>query len=190
MGIEEAKAKMQGSNPSVLPARTAGERKRIPLSVPQRKLETPEIPGFYLRWFRGTPQRLAQAERAGYSFVSEDEVDLNNIGLGGDATKSGNTDLGSRVSVIEGGEVDGAGQAVRLYLMKQPMEYRNEDNAISQERNDSVADALTSQYRQGQLGRGAAGAPPETAEDTAARYVDMKRTRVPDLFRKKRVRTG
>lgn len=190
MTIEDAKLKMQGSNPSVAPGKTTGERKRIPLSVPQRKLEVPAIPGFYLRWFRGTPQRLAQAERAGFEFVDEHEVELNNLSLGGDATKAGNTDLGSRVSVIEGSETDGAGQAVRMYLMKQPLALKKEDDTITEERNDSVAAALTAQYRDGTIGHGAAGAPSEDASDVAARYVDKSRTKVPGLFQKKIRRAG
>ena len=40
-----AKDKMQASNPSVAPAATAGERKRIPMSLPQQKLAVPGISG-------------------------------------------------------------------------------------------------------------------------------------------------
>jgi hypothetical protein len=185
--LEEKAAKagaiMAKENPTVSLGRSGAERKRIPLSVPQRKLEVPAIPGYWLRWFRGTPMRLAQADRAGYSFVHEDEVQLNNLSLGGDATKAGNSDMGSRVSVIEGSEVDGSGQAVRMYLMKQKMEDHLEDRAIEQERNDSVADALVGQYKTGTVGAGAQG---EQADDVAARYVDSKRARVPDLFRRKK----
>lgn len=190
MGIEDAKKQMQDSNPSVVPGKASGERKRIPLSVPQRKLEVPGIPGFYLRWFRGTPQRLAQAERAGFEYVDEREIELNNLSLGGDATKAGNTDLGSRVSVIEGSETDGSGQAIRMYLMKQPLHLKKEDDDITQERNDSVAAALTAQYRDGTIGHGAPGAPAEDASDVSARYVDKKRAKVPGLFQKKLRRAG
>ncbi len=175
----QAKAKMQNQNPS---AAKNAPRARIPLSVPQRKLEVPPIPGYYLRWFRGTPQRLAQAEQAGYVFVHPDEVKLNGVSVGGDASKSGNTDLGSRVSVIEGSETDGAGQAVRMYLMKQKMEHYLEDKKIIQDRNDSIADAMTANFRQGTIGGKDQG---ETTEDVSRRYVDPKRTRIPDLFRRK-----
>lgn len=178
----EAKAKMEQQNPSVAPGRSSGDRVRIPLSVPERKLEVPEIPGYYLRWFRGTPQRLAQAERAGFEFVAQSEVQLNNVSIGGDAKKDGNSDLGSRVSIVEGSEVDGGGQAVRMYLMKQKMEFHKEDQAIVQNRNDSIADALTAGYRSGAVG---GLAPGETSEDAAHRYVDQKRTRVPELFKRK-----
>jgi len=178
----EARAKMQRSNPSVSPSR---ERGRIPLSVPERKLEVPEIPGYYLRWFRGTPGRLAQAERAGFEHVHPDEIQLNNVSIGGDAKKDGNTDMGSRVSVIEGSEVDGGGQAVRMYLMKQKMEYYLEDREIINRRNDYVAEALTSAYRTGTVG---GQVPGETAADLNSRYVDPRRTKIPDLFRKKLAR--
>jgi len=177
----EAKSKMDGQNPGSLPGKTVGERKRIPLSVPQRKLEVPEIPGYYLRWFKGL-LRVAQAQRASFEFVSPEEVALNEISLGGDGGKTGNTDLGDRVSIIEGGELDGSGNAVRMYLMKQKLEYYYEDQAIAQKRNDSVAEALTAGYAQGQVGGRAEG---ETAMDAGLRYVDPKRSRVPDLFKKK-----
>lgn len=182
----KAAEKMAKSNPSVAPGKTTAERKRIPLSVPQRKLEVPEIPGYRLRWFRGTPQRLAQAERAGFEYVDPSEVALNNVVIGGDAKKDGNSDMGSRVSVIEGSEVDGAGQAVRLYLMKQKEELWKEDQAITQGRNDSVAEALTAGFAQGAVG---GRAPGESAEDTQQRYVDRSRSKLPDLFRKKQNRS-
>ena len=181
MGIAEAKVAMQKQNPTVDIDKPAGARKRIPLSTPQRKLEVPAIPGYYLRWFRGTPARLAQAERAGFEYVSDDDIQLNNVTLGGDALKDGNTDLGSRVSVVEGSEVDGGGNAIRLYLMKQKLEYKQEDDALIEQRNDATADALTAQYRKGTVGGLAEG---ETAEDAAQRYVGS-RARVPDMFRRR-----
>jgi len=180
--VAKAKETMQRENPSTTPGKTITERTRIPLSVPQRKLEVPDISGYYTRWFRGTPQRLAQAERAGFTFVTPDEIQLNNVSLGGDAKKDGNSDLGDRVSVVEGSEIDGGGQAVRMYLMKQKLEHYKEDAELSQKRNDSIADALTAAYRQGSVG---GAAPGERPEDQAARYVDKARSKVPDLFRRK-----
>lgn len=181
MSLEDAKANLQKSNPSVATGQApAVARKRIPLSTPQRKLEVPEIPGFYLRWFRGTPARIAQAENAGFVFVTQDEVKLNSLSLGGDATKDGNTDMGSRVSVVEGSEVDGGGNAVRLYLMKQPIEFKKEDDAAVQQRNDETVATLTAQFKQGTVGGIDKG---ETPEDAALRYVGS-RARVPELFRK------
>lgn len=176
-----AREKMQKENPSAAPGKTTAERVRVPLSVPQLKLEVPDIPGYYLRWFTGTPDRLAQAERAGFEFVSPEEVQLNNVSIGGAAGKDGNTDLGSRVSVANGDTIDG--QAVRLYLMKQKMEYYLEDQELLNKRNDGIAEALTTAYNRGQVGGRDQG---ETAEDASLRYVDKRRSKLPDFFRKKR----
>ena len=39
------------------------------LACAREKLWAPEIPGYHLHWMMGTPERLAQAEAAGYVFV-------------------------------------------------------------------------------------------------------------------------
>lgn len=179
---QKAKEQMGKLNPTVAPVREKGALQRIPMSVPVRKLEVPEIPGFYLKWFRGTPQRLAQAERAGFLFVSSEEIQLNNVSLGGDATKDGNTDMGSRVSIAEGSEVDGGGNAVRLYLMKQPLEFYREDQDILAKRNDETAQALTAAFAQGRVG---GKAPGETDEDMSRRYASTGRVAMPKMFQRK-----
>lgn len=143
-----------------------------PMSLPKEKLSVPEIPGYHLHWFRGSPDRIARARQAYYEFVDEHEVGLNNFDLGGDAGKSGNTDLGSRVSVVAGDDIDGSGQPSRLYLMKCRQELFDESQRLLAERNESVATAL----RGGLIGAGQEG---ETANDVQQRYVKGK---VPDLF--------
>ena len=178
----ELKQRMQGENPSVQPGKTVAEKKRIPMNLPMQKLQVPEIPGFHLHWMRGDAQRIQQAKNAGYDFVRPDEVDVTSISLGGDATKNGNSDMGDRVSVVAGGVGDD-GQAIRLYLMKQPLEYYMEDLKIVEQRNESVAQALTAQYRQGLIGGRAEG---ESLEDAEQRYIDKKRTKMPALFRRKK----
>lgn len=178
---EKAKQKMQAENPSATPGKPQAERVRVPLSVPQRKLEVPEIPGYYSRWLEGTPQRLAQADRAGFEFVHPEEVQLNNVSIGGDARKDGNTDLGSRVSIVQG-SIGEDGQAIRLYLMKQKMEWHLQDLLLLQRQNDGIAEALTAAYRGGTVGGQAQG---ETAEDVGKRYVDKARTKIPEFFRRK-----
>lgn len=173
-------------NPSNPQGKPAAERKRVPMTLPVLKLEVPDIPGFHLHWMRGDAGRLVQAERAGYEFVDESEVDINNTSLGGDAAKSGNTDLGSRVSVIAGDETGGDGQPVRLYLMKQRLDWYEEDQKILEARNASIADTLTASFRQGTVGGKADG---ETSEDLQNRYVNKSRTKIPDLFTAKKRRT-
>lgn len=181
-----AKAKMSGQNPAQAPGKTVGERKRIPLSVPQRKLEVPDIPGYHLRWFRGTKQRINQALQAGYMFVTPDEVQLNNVAIGGDAAKAGNAAMDDKVSVIEGGDTEG-GQAVHMILMKQSLAHKREDDRILQDRNDSIADTLTANFRQGTVAAGAQG---ELPVDVQNRYVDRSRTKIPDMFKRKLGRSG
>lgn len=177
------KAKMTAGNPANVPGTTAAERKRVPMTAPVLKLYVPDLPGYHLHWMRGDAGRLAQAEKAGYEFVDSSEVDINNVLLGGDATKSGNTDMGSRVSVIAGQETGGDGQPVRLYLMKQKQEWYEEDQKILESRNDQIAQTLTANFRQGTVGGKADG---ETSEDMQNRYVNKTRTKIPDLFTKKR----
>lgn len=176
---------MQKSNPSVENLKPLGDRQRIAMTTPLRKLETNELPGFHMQWLRGTRERIQQALNAGFEFVSPDEVGLNNLDLGGDAAHGGNTDMGSRVSTGEGGgELGLDGQPIRLYLMKQRKEYHDEDKAILQRRNDSVVDSLMSQYKTGAVGEGAENAPSETTQDRSTRYVGTQ-TKIPEIFRRK-----
>lgn len=176
---------MQKQNPANLGEKTVAERKRVPMTAPTRKLEIAELPGYWLQWIRGTPDRVMQAKNAGFEHVYEKEVHLNNMDLGGDAKTSGNTDMGSIVSTTDGsGEIGSDGQGVRLYLMKQKKEHHDEDTELLQTRNDSVVDSLTANFRKGTVGVGAEGAPTETPQDQKLRYVGNQ-SKVPDLFRRK-----
>jgi hypothetical protein len=172
-------ADLTKQNPAERPGKPTSERRRGSFLAPTRKLEVPEIPGYYLYWVRGTYDEISRAMNAGFEFVTQDEVKLNNTSLGTTSVKSGNTDLGSRVSVIAGSELDETGQPLRLYLMKQKWEYHLEDLEELDKRNQTVIRALVSSTAVG------GPAPGETAADVAARYVDRQRTRIPDLFRRK-----
>ena len=153
------------------------ERKRIPMSVPVQKLEAPEIPGYHLHWFNGTPERIQRALDGGYEFVDEREAKINNVSLGGDSIASGNTDMGSRVSVVSGTELGRDGQPIRLILMKIKQEWYEEDQRLVEARNDQIAAALRG---------GMIGAEKDAAGDSQMRYVDKSRTKIPDLFTPKR----
>ena len=139
------------------PANTAGTKLsgkgRIPMSVPQQKLSAPDIPGYHTHWMLGTPARIAQAQKAGYTFVENDETDVNNFDLGGNAEDSGNTDLGSRVSLVAGGDTGQDGEAVRLYLIKLPLEFWEADQAKLADLNEQKAASLRgdSQIEQGYI---------------------------------------
>ena len=145
-----------------------------PMSLPKERLAAPERPGWHRHWFRGTPDRLARARAAYYQFVDPESVGLNNLDLGGDARDGGNTDMGTRVSVVAGDDMDQTGQPSRLYLMECRQELFEASQKILAERNESIATAL----RGGMMGAGAADTG-ETRDDVQQRYVKGK---VPDLF--------
>jgi hypothetical protein len=143
-----------------------------PMTSAVLRLEVPKKDGFHRHWFRGNPERIARAQKAGYRFVDASEVDINNHDLGGDAKASGSTDLGTRVSVISGDDVDTTGQPGRLYLMECPEHLYQISKRILDDRNEGVAEAL----RGGKIGAGSGG---ETAVDQEKRYV---KGNTPDLF--------
>lgn len=168
---------MQKLNENVATRDTpAAERKRIPMSVPVRKLEVPEIPGFHLHWFVSTPQRLQRALDGGYTFVDEREMKLLNTSIGGVSTHSGNQDLGSQVSVVSGTNEEG--QTERMILMKIPQAWYEEDQKLVEARNQSVADSLNS----GTTGQAGAA----DKHEAGFRYIDKSRTKIPDMFRNKK----
>lgn len=128
-------------SPANVVEKAVATRDRIPMSLPQMKLAVPEIPGWHLHWMAGTPERLAQAQRAGYVFVEDDEVNVSNPDLAGSASKTGNQDMGSRVSLVSGaGSADG--QASRLYLMKIKEEFWQQDQKQLEDRNEQIAATL------------------------------------------------
>src|SRR5215467_14955242 len=94
----------------------------MPMSAPIQRLQVPKKDGYVRYWFRGEPARIQRALQAGYQFVHPDDVKVNNFDLGGDAKVSGNTDLGSRVSITSGADTDPNGNPNRLYLMEIPEE--------------------------------------------------------------------
>lgn len=171
---------MEKLNPANAKDKTTAERKRIPMSTPVQKLETPEIPGYHLHWFNGTADRLQRAVDGGYEFVDGQELKLNNVSLGGDSALSGNTDMGSRVSVVSGQEVGRDGQPIRMILMKIKQEWYEEDQRTLEARNDQLADSLRG---------GTLGAEKDQLGDARRRYVDKSRTSIPDLFTPKRAKS-
>jgi len=153
----------------------------IPMTSTTLRLEAPARDGYHRHWFRGTGERIARAQQAGYTFVDAADVKVNNFDLGGDASNSGNTDMGSRVSVISGDDSDGAGQPGRLYLMECPSEFYEHAQTILAARNESVAEAL----RGGKIG----AENDSNQKDTNARYIPAG-TQIPDLFNPNKRRRG
>ena len=165
------------TNPGTDAGKTVAERKRIPMSVPVQRLEVADLPGYHLHWFLSSPERLQRAMDGGYEFVDEQEMKINNVSLGGTSAASGNTDMGSRVSIVSGQEVGKDGQPTRLILMKIKQEWWDEDQVLVENRNSKVRDAL--------LG-GMIGAENDRPGDSQHRYVDKTRTQIPDFFKPRR----
>lgn len=167
---------LRTKNPAEAPTLAAG-RARVPMTAPQRKLELPDLPGYKVYWFRGDPGRLQRALRAGYEFITPEEVDQNNFDLAGDASSPGQTDMGNRVSVAAQDGADERGQFLRLYAMKIKLEYWNADQEqYEKDRIDPFVRSLTA-------GRVAAGEGGELPGDTNQRY--RRATPLPKMFIKK-----
>lgn len=102
---------------------------RIPFSANNQKMQVEyKDPDFFNhwvpRWFNDQRGRVQRAQTAGYEFVEAEEV----IGLGGQDLQS-NTDLGTKVSMVVTGPVDGNPE-VRAYLMKIRKDWYAEDQGV------------------------------------------------------------
>lgn len=162
------------ANPSNPPASVTPQRDFIPLG-PKMKMETPEIPGYICQWFMDHPGRIQQALRAGYEFVTPEEIQLNVFNPANGRTGDGNTNLGaSRVSLY-GGQ-DEKGTSVDQYLMKQPRDLYEKHQLVSADRNEKVAKALRG-------GFDVSGNPNDDGSNrTVGRFDGGRRVKMPELF--------
>jgi hypothetical protein len=151
-----------------------GQRRRIPMSVPRRRLETPEIPGYHLHWFKES--NIPQALDAWYEFVDSREVPVNQRNVGNSSDMTGNQDLGSGIRINAGIGADGKNE--QLVLMKLKEELWLEDRAAIDKAN---AERLGQVFR----GEKILGAEPDN-EDSGTRYVDRERTKA--LFNRRRAK--
>jgi hypothetical protein len=163
------------NNPANKTVEPKGNRRaRVPMSVPLRKLEVPELAGYHLHWI--AEANIGRALQAYYEFVEDREVPVNQRSPGTDTEVSGNTDLGSRISIAAGhGE---NGQPERLYLMKLEESLWLEDRAQIDARHASMMGSI---FR----GEKILGTERDKPGDEGMRYVDMERTKA--LFSRKRV---
>jgi hypothetical protein len=95
------------------------------MATARRRLEVAPMPGYYLYWFK--EEHLDAAVRAYYEPVKRDEVSLNQVNVAGSAGQSGNTDMGSNVSLVCG--TNEKGEPQRMHLMKLKEELHMEDEA-------------------------------------------------------------
>jgi hypothetical protein len=135
-------------------------RKRIPLSIPTRKMEVDEIPGFHLYWF--LESNVPRALQGGYEFVDSDEVPLHQRGVATDSTISGNADLGSHIKLVAG--IGDGGRAEYQILMKIREEWYLEDQKVIEARNAAILAAI---FRKEYI----AGSDKVSSEDQGLRYV-------------------
>lgn len=174
---DNASDTVKPSNPANSEAKPKSERIRIPMSVPVRALETPEIPGYHTHWFKET--NIPRAKQAWYEFVAWDEVPVNQRNVGTDKSITGNTDLGSYISIADRGSPE------RLYLMKLKEELWLDDRKKIDERNAAIL---------GGIFRGEvivdSGPEGETKGSKDHRYVDPDRTyERRALFARRRVKS-
>lgn len=147
-------------NPANAPqVKTPVERKRIPMSVPQLRLQVPEIPGYHQHWF--LENRIPRALQGGYEFVDPAETDLNQLGVGADGASQPNADMGSQVRIVGGIGQDGRPEY--LVLMKIKEEWWQEDQKALDKVNMNIIDSLRR--------RKIAKVDGERPEDEALRYV-------------------
>lgn len=160
----------------------AVRRKRGSFNSPNLRLATVEIPGYKQYWFSNTPGRIELALQNGYEFVEKTEAQINNRDmLGSDSAASGNTDMGTRVSVASGSEIGPDNQPVRMYLMKIREQWYRED----QEERYGEGSRLDN-VRKSLLGLAAPmGGEKMSDSDRAQMYVDTKRTKVPEFLKRK-----
>lgn len=99
------------------------DQKRIPAGQPRMKMTVKGLkPGERGRW--ADESEFEDFQRAGYTFVQKDGIDVG-------ADGEGNTDLGSIVSLV----VDRS-SGKRNYLMKISEEWYQENQAIKQQANE------------------------------------------------------
>lgn len=170
---------MSNTKPNVATGKVELPKDFRPMNSAALRLEVPEREGYHRHWFRGNAERIGRAQQAGYKFVDPDDVgdSIYNSDIAGDINAGGSTDLGSRVSVISGDDVDRNGQPGRLYLMEVPDELYEISKKYLDDRNESVAEAL----RGGMVG----SENDANRKDTNSRYL-TKTTNTSDLFIPKR----
>lgn len=110
-----------------------GRSKRVPLNSFRTKLHIPQDqldPNFHYRFFKEVGNRVEQALQAGFIFADDEKITVGERG--------GNTDMGSKISVLGGDDPTQPGGSYRMVLMKQPIEFYKEDQQLKQDRADGL----------------------------------------------------
>ncbi len=108
-------------------AQEKGKIPRVPFGIPGLKMQLSDADqaefkrrGMVPHWFNGKDGRIERAKAAGYSFVDPE----NATSLGQSAIHRGNTDEGSKVSMI----VSRGEPEIRAYLMEIKKKFYDEDH--------------------------------------------------------------
>lgn len=99
-------------------------QKRVPFGAARTRLDAPQRPGFYRRWFSDTAGRIFRAQEAGYQHVIDERT-------------------GKPVQAMGGTNPEGGG-GLRQYLMEIPEEWRKADFEAQQKSLDEVDKAIYS----------------------------------------------
>ena len=115
-------------------AQQKGKVKRVPFGTVRLKMQLSDEDmaefkrrGMVTHWFNDQDGRIPRAKAGGYKFVDPEHA----TSLGQSAIHRGNTDEGSKVSMIVS---RGDGPTVRSYLMEIPKRFWNEDQKSKEER--------------------------------------------------------
>lgn len=107
-------------------------QKRIPFGTKTSKLELAiKDPAYHYRYFNDSPGRIQRALDAGYTFVEPEEV--------GKDPREGREE--NKVAIYAGTQTDGV-TPLYSYLMKIPMEFYLEDDAVKNLNLDSIDAAI------------------------------------------------
>lgn len=131
------------SSPEVEKMAPASERvkTRQPFGGFTKKLDIKsKIPGYVLYWINDDPGRIPSCLNAGFEFVSPKEIPLDYGNVTMDGMRQ-NLDEGDRVSRPTK-SVDAAGQPVKMYLMKLPQEFYEQDQAAKAARQAQIDNAI------------------------------------------------
>jgi hypothetical protein len=143
VSLPDAGAQAQNVNPSNRPVSITeqierGLRRRIPMSLPTRKLEVPELPGYWLHWF--LESNVPRAMEAGYEFVDAGELPVPQFNPGNAKEIDGNMDMGTRVRQVAGkSETGGAEFHV---LMKLREDWAADDRRMRDSKNAAILQAI------------------------------------------------
>lgn len=133
----QARAESQQAAEPSAPARDGSTRRRRNVfNGTETKLKVNQtIPGYHLHIFTDSGARIQEAMDGGYEFVTPDE-----IGGVSENVVSRNGDLGERVRFLINPRAEGSEQYG--YLMKQRLEWYEEDQAELQKKNNAIDAAI------------------------------------------------